>query len=121
MVPVTCQFNPNGTRLNTPGHLEGDQATFLVTPLDYSQLTPGRFLLEHYFCGINAPGRYSVGYGTLTLSPPLKKSDQRAYSNAGLSGGQQSWIGALGITLVTLTGTGKIMVRLRRFTIATWV
>jgi hypothetical protein len=122
MVTVTCQFNRqlNGVRLNTPGHQEGDQATILVSPLDYSQLSPGRILLEHHFCGKKAPGRYSIGYGSLSIGPPIKKNDQRVFSSTGLSGGQQSWIGALGVTLVTLTGVGQITVRLRNFSISMW-
>lgn len=122
MIPVTCQFNRqfNGTRLNTPGHLEGDQAAVLVSPLDYSQLSPGRFRLEHHFCGIKASRGYAIGYGTLSVGPPIRKDDQRVYSNAGLSGGQQTWIGALGITVVTLNGVGQIMARLRTFSVWTW-
>ena len=120
MVTVTCQFNRqfNGVRLNTPGHLEGDQAAILVSPLDYSQLTPGRYVLEHHFCGKKAAGRYSTGCGFLSVGPPIKKNDQRLYSSSGLSGGQQTWIGALGVTLVTLTGSGQISVRLRSFAIS---
>ncbi len=120
MVPVTCQFRPNGVRLNTPRHLEGDQAAMLITPLDYDGLSPGRFTMEHHFCGVNAPGRYSVGFGTLDVGPPIRESDQRVYSNEGLSGGEQDWIGALGVTLVTLNGTGRIQVRLRSFAVSVW-
>jgi hypothetical protein len=114
MVPVTCQFNRrlNGVRLNTPGHEEGDQATILVSPLNYTPHPPPVFLLEHYFCGFRAAGRYSIGHGSLTIKPPATTKDQRVYSNKALSGGQQTWIGALGVTLVTLDGFGKIMVRL---------
>lgn len=122
MIPVTCQFNRqfNGVRLNTPGSQQTDPAAILVGPLNYSQLTPVRFFLEHYFCGKNAVGKHSIGYGMLSVGPPIKRNDQRAYSNTALSGGQQSWIGALGVTLVTLTGFGQIKVRLRNFTISTW-
>lgn len=111
MVPVTCQFRPNGVRLNTPGHLEGDQAGMLVTPLDYPSLSPGRFMLGHHFCGANASRGYAIGYGTLTIGAPIRKDDQRVYSNSGLSNGQQTWIGTLGVTLVTVTGHGRIAVR----------
>jgi len=124
MVPVTCQFTSlqgvDVLRLNTPGNQEGDQAAALISPIDYSQLSPGRFVLEHHFCGVKAAGRYSIGYGSLSIGPPISKTDQRVYSNLGLSGGQQSWIGALGVTLVTLDGVGQIMVRLRGFSISTW-
>ena len=122
MVPVTCQFNRqfNGVRLNTPGSQQTDQAAVLVSPLNYSQLSPVRFVLEHHFCGKNGAIGHSVGYGTLSVKPPINKADQRVYSNTKLSGGQQSWIGALGVTLVTLTGSGQIKVRLRNFGISTW-
>jgi hypothetical protein len=120
MVPVTCQFRPNGTRLNTPGGLEGDQAAMLITPLDYAALSPGRFTLEHHFCGVNAVNRYAVGFGALSVGPPIREYDQRVYSNQGLSGGQQDWIGALGVVLVTLNGTGTIRVRLRGFAVSVW-
>ena len=120
MVTVTCQFRPNGVRLNTPGHLEGDQAAMLVTPLDYPTLSPGRFQLDHYFCGVNAAGRYSTGFGSLNIDPPIRKGDQRLYSSAGLSGGGQAWIGALGVTLVTLNLPGTMTARLRSFSVWMW-
>lgn len=123
MVVTTCQFNRqfNGVRLNTPGHLEGDQATVCVTPLDYSSLTPGRFTLEMYFCGLKAAGRYSTGFSTLVIGPPIRTEDQRVFSNAGLSNiSPQTWIGALGATLVTLNGRGQIKVRLRTFSVSAW-
>jgi hypothetical protein len=122
MTTVTCQFNRqfNGVRLNTPGHLEGDPAAVLVSPLNYPHLSPGRLTLAHYFCGRNAAGRYSTGFGTLSISPPIALSDERLYSSVGLSGGQQTWIGALGITVVTLNGVGRIAARLRNFTVWMW-
>lgn len=122
MTTVTCQFNRqfNGVRLNTPGHQEGDQAAVLVSPLNYPQLSPGRFMLGHHFCGRNAAGRYSIGLGTLSISPPIGLDDERMYSSVGLSGGQQTWIGALGVTVVTLNGAGRITARLRSFTVWTW-
>lgn len=121
VVGVTCQFRPNGVRLNTPGHLEApDQAGMLITPLDYAALTPGRFVLQHHFCGINAARGYTIGYGSLTIGPPIRKDDQRVYSNAGLSTGQQTWIGALGVALVTIQGAGRISVRVRSFSVWIW-
>lgn len=122
MVPVTCQFNRqhNGVRLNTPGSQQADQAAVLAGPLIYSQFTPGRFVLEHHFCGKNAAGKQAVGFGTLSIGPPISSNDQRAYSHPGLSSGSQTWIGALGPTLVTLTGSGEIKVRLRNFAVWLW-
>ena len=122
MTTVTCQFNRqfNGVRLNTPGHQEGDQAAVLVSPLDYPQLSPGRFTLGHHFCGVKAAGRYSTGFGTLSIAPPIRLDDERLYSSVGLSGGQQTWIGALGVTVVTLNGVGRITARLRSFSVWTW-
>ena len=122
MVPVTCQFDRNlgGARLNTPRHLERDQAAILLSHLDYDAMTPAVFTLEHHFCGVKAEGRYAIGHGALDIGPPIKSNDQRVYSNNGLSGGEQSSIGALGATLVTQTGTGTIKVRLRTFAISLW-
>lgn len=119
-VNVTCQFRPNGTRLNTPGGLQGDQAATLIAPLDYAALSPGVFTLKHHFCGVNAAGNHSVGFGALTVGPPIHESDMRAYSNEGLSGGQQDWIGALGVTITNIPRVGEIRVRLRSFSVSVW-
>lgn len=120
MVVVTCQFRPNGVRLNTPRHVEGDQAAMLITPLDYPALSPGRFQLDHYFCGVNAAGRYSTGFGSLSIGPPIREDDQRLYSSEGLSGEEQTWIGALGVTLATASLPGTMTARLRSFSVWTW-
>lgn len=119
-VNVTCQFRPNGTRLNTPMNLQGDQAATLVAPLDYPSLSPGRFTLEHHFCGVNAAGGHSVGFGALSIGPPIRASDVRACSNEGLSGGEQDWIGSLGVTITNIPQTGEIRVRLRSFSVSVW-
>jgi hypothetical protein len=120
LVAVTCQFRPNGVRLNTPGNLEGDQAPMLITPLDYRALSPARFQLDHYFCGVNAAGRYSTGFGSLSIGAPIREDDQRLYSSGGLSGEDQTWIGALGFTLVTVSLPGTMTARLRSFSVWTW-
>jgi len=123
MVVTTCQFNRqfDGVRLNTPGNLEQDASKVCLTPLNYNALTPGRFTLEMYFCGVKAAGRYATGFSTLVIGPPLRKEDQRVFSNAGLSNlGAQTWIGALGATLVTLNGSGQLMVRFRTFSVSIW-
>ena len=124
MVPVTCQFQPFGVRLNTPAHLEGDQPTPLLTPLDYGSMTSDRFVMEHHFCGMNTTRGHSIGFGSLTVGPPGqadKPTDQRVYSSNRLSCGRpQAWIGALGAALATVQGAGQISVRLRNFSISTW-
>jgi hypothetical protein len=121
LVAVTCQFNgqPSGVRLNTPFNEEKDQSSNLMSPLNYAPTPPSVFLLEHSFCGIKAAGRYSISNGSLTIGPSAITKDQRVGSHKGLSGGQQTWIGALGVTLITRMGFGQIMVRLRRFSIST--
>lgn len=119
-VNVTCQFRTDGTRLNTPRNLQGDQPATLITPLDYATLSPGIFTLEHHFCGVNAAGGHSVGFGALTIGPPIRMSDVRACSNAGLSGEDQDWIGALGVTITNIPGTGEIRVRIRSFAVSVW-
>jgi len=128
-VSVTCQFNRavNGMRLNTPFNDEmggtQDQSPNLVSPLDYAAHPQSVFVMEHSFCGIRAAAPMcarSIGNGSLTIGPPVMKEDQRVYSNINLSGSQQTWIGALGVGLVTISGTGQIMVRVRRFSISTW-
>ena len=128
-VPVTCQFNTtlNGVRLNTPGHLQGDQSTVLATPLDYSNYWPANattlFTLEHAFCGVKSAAApaglgYSVGSGALKIG---NRSDQRVYSNSGMSAaGAPTSIDTLGITLVTQQGVGQIMIRLRSFSVSVW-
>jgi len=127
---VTCQFNnvtTNGVRLNSPGHVQGDMSTPLDSPLDYSNYWPAAatnlFSLESAFCGIKAPpppaGKgYSVGSGALSIG---NRKDHRVFSNEAFSAaGAQTWIGALGIVLVTQAGVGQIMVRLRSFSVSIW-
>ena len=129
-IPVTCQFNnvtSNGVRLNSPGHLQGDMSTPLDSPLDYSNYWPANttnlFTLEQTYCGLKSsppPGGngYAVGSGALSIG---NKKDQRVFSNAAFSGaGAQTYIDALGVTLVTQTGFGQIMVRLRSFAVSIW-
>ena len=128
-IVVTCQFNrtANGVRLNSPGHLQGDMSIPLDSPLDYSNYWPANttnlFTLEQAYCGLKsaaAPGGngYAVGCGALSIG---NKRDQRVFSNAGFSGaGAQTWIDALGITLVTQMGVGQIVVRLRTFAVLIW-
>lgn len=130
-IPVTCQFNNvtgNGVRLNTPGHLQGnDMSTPLDSPLDYSNYWPANttnmFSLEQAYCGLNsmalpAGNGYVVGSGALTIG---NKHDQRVFTNAAFStAGAQANIDALGVTLVTQKGVGQIQIRLRSFSVAIW-
>ena len=125
LVSVTSQFNRQmggGVRLNTPFNEQGDKASNLMSPLDYAVNPPPVLLMEHVFCGTDADGldARAVGSGHLTIGPPGTRQDQRVYSNVNLPGGIQSWIGALSVELVTISGTGQIMVRLRKFSISTW-
>ena len=129
-IPVTSQFNnvtSNGVRLNTPGHVQGDMSTPLDSTLDYSNYWPANttnlFTLEQAYCGLKSsapPGGkgYAVGCGALSIG---NRHDQRVFSNEGFSAaGAQTWIDALGITLVTQVGIGQIMVRLRSFSVSVW-
>ena len=129
-IPVTCQFNnatSNGVRLNTPGHLQGDMSTPLDTPLDYANYWPANptnlFTLEQAYCGLKssaapAGNGYAVGSGALTIG---NRHDQRVFSNPAFSGaGAQTFIDALGVTLVTQQGIGQIQVRLRSFAVSIW-
>lgn len=115
---VSCQFRAPGVRLNTPGAREGDQAVHL-TDLDYEAPTP--YTLEHYFCGLTIAQGYTTGFGSLTLGRPVE-ADQRSYSSVALvrSPDQPEWIGALGVALASVTGSGHIEVRLRSFSVSTW-
>lgn len=128
-IPVTCQFNAtiNGVRLNTPGHVQGDISTPLDSPLDYSNYWPANptnlFSMEHAYCGLKSTAPpagkgYVVGCGGLHIG---NRSDQRVFSNEGFSApGAQTWIDALGITLVTQAGIGQIQIRLRSFSVSIW-
>jgi hypothetical protein len=122
LVAVTCQFNRqvNGARLNTPFNQEGDQAPVLLSPLDYAANPQHVYQMEHSFCGIGALAFRSIGNGALTIGPPGTLRDQRVYSNTTFAAPQQNWIGALGVTLVTLSGVGQIMMRLRKFSVSMW-
>ena len=129
-VTVTCQFNKvtsNGVRLNTPGSVQGDMSTPLDTPLDYANYWPASatnlFSLESAFCGIKtSPPPAGVGHcvqnGAMTIG---NRRDQRVGSSVAFSAAAaQTWIGALGIVLVTQTGVGQIMIRLRTFSVSIW-
>ena len=134
-VNVTSQFVKgaqqnipiDGVRLNTPGSLQqSDQARRLDGPLDYSRygpiwilFPPPLFILEHAFCGYAADANgHTPGNGELRIQFPLggEKFDQRVFSNKALlplpAG---STIGAVGVSVATLTGTGTFGARLRSF------
>lgn len=108
-------------------------------------IPPTRFILSFAFSGIQAgpapdprspgdPLGYAVGCGFLEMSSWVlvrkkweiwtwfrrSKKDLRLFSSTQLSTGNQTWIGALGVSLATVSGQGTIMARLRRFTISTW-
>ena len=121
LIAVTTQFNRqvNGARLNTPFNEQGDQSPVLLTPLDYDANPQHAYEMAHSFCGLFPGNARAIGSGELVIGPPGVLRDQRVYSNVGLAGGQ-TWIGAIGATLVTLSGTGQLMVRLRKFSISLW-
>lgn len=126
-IPVTCQFNRavNGVRLNSPkpGSLQNDQPSNMDSPVNYSNYwnppgNPPRFVLEFAFCGYDAvTAGHSVGSGSLSIGT---KNDQRLFSSTALSTGAPPSIGSLAVALVTLSGVGQIMVRLRRFSVSLW-
>jgi len=136
---VTCQFQLDnitvpGVRLNTPGSEQRDQADNLDTPIDYAKYRghaspnaspavanahglPTLFSLDYAFGGAPvgpAPG-HAVGCGALSIGT---KTDQRVFSTTTLGSSNQSWIGALGISLSTSKGEGTIAVRLRLFSVS---
>lgn len=127
-IPVTCQFNRtvNAVRLNSPkpGSLQNDQAGNLDAPVDYARYwtppgNPPRFTMEFAFCGHDAiTVGHSVGSGSLAIDT---KKDQRVFSSTALSTSGQTSIGALGVSLVTQSGVGHIMVRLRSFSVSLWM
>lgn len=147
MLVLTCQFNSrlNGVRLNTPrnaqgtGPLQTDTALCLETPLNYDiyqggymafpngtdgVVDPPIFSLEHSFCGWNAAAnKHTPGCGWLKIyrSWQPEAQDHRVFSSDAFtsSPGQVTAIGALGVSLVTLNGFGRMSVRLRTFSI--WV
>ncbi len=119
MMTVTCQFNRdrNGVRLNTPGSLQRDDAKVMLTPLDYGHFGAKRFVLEHTYCGFNIDTiGHSAGSGALSIAG--LDPDQRVFSNNKLSVGQ--WIGALGISIATIDGIGRLSVHLRKFSVEIW-
>jgi hypothetical protein len=58
-----------------------------------------------------------VGCASLSIAD---RSDHRPFSNRQLSTGAQDWIGAVGVSLATLTGVGQYRVILRAFSIYLW-
>lgn len=145
MVNLTCQFNRtfDGVRLNTPkdpqglGALQVDKAACLESPLEYGPyqggymafpngtdgvVDPPVFSLEHSFCGWNAmTNGHTPGCGWLKIhrSWQPEVQDHRVFSSNALASSSAQTIGALGISLVTQSGFGRIRVRLRTFSI--WV
>jgi hypothetical protein len=100
----------------------------LDTPLDYTRYQPKRrpsgnyhitpFTLELFFDGREAAlaGGSALCVGKLSIET---QKDIRAFTSTKLSTGQ-TWIDAVGATLVTATGEGQIFARFRRFTISVY-
>lgn len=121
----------DGVRLNTPRSLQQvDQARRLDGPLEYARYQPfgclGVFLrrapvftLEHAFCGYAAQDNgHTPGSGMLKIRFPfwVEKCDYRVYSSTELlplpAG---STIGAVGVSVATVSGVGTFGARLRSF------
>jgi hypothetical protein len=123
-----------GVRLNTPGSLQQiDQQRRLDGPLDYARYQPVRFgpffelpgaifVLDHAFCGYAAATNgHTPGSGKLRIRWffGADKRDQRVYSSqelmktAPLPAG--ATIGAVGVSIATLTGVGTFGARVRSF------
>jgi hypothetical protein len=122
-----------GVRLNTPGSLQQqvDQASRLDGPLDYARYAPIRlfpgfelpgatFVLDHAFCGYAAATNgHTPGSGKLRIRWffGAEKRDQRVYSSMELMKVQPwpagSTIGAVGVSIATLTGVGTFGARVR--------
>jgi hypothetical protein len=127
-IPVTCQFNRrlSGVRLNTPMSEQRDEAKVMLSlprmtlspdALDYGSLGGKRFTLEHTYGGYNIDTLgHSAGCGSLQISGV--GSDQRVFSQTGLAAAPS--IGAVGITLATIDGIGRMSVRLRNFSVEVW-
>jgi len=140
----------NGVRLNDPSRaqrVKTNIAMDLDSPLDYERYDPSqdyfgptRFTLSFAFSGVQGgppppvpqgnqdPLGYAVGCGFLEMDSvygdsPLRiirsgLEDVRLFSSTTLT--QQSWISALGVSLMTESGVGTFRARLRRFSIETW-
>ena len=140
---MTCQFNrrpPTGVRLNTPSGLQTDQANYLESPLNYKSyqgglispfddrwIQPPVFSLAHSFCGIagnDGEILHTSGSGFLKLTRiwPPELRDHRVYSSRSLTDDTEdiiTSIGALGVTVATNTGVGRMSARLRSFSV--WI
>ena len=86
------------------------------------------FFLQHTFSGIQAGPithppleipevGHCVGSGVLSIDD---RTDQRVYSSSALSTGEQTWIGAIGVSLATLTAAGTYRVTLKGFAVDLW-
>jgi len=123
-----------GVRLNTPGSLQQiDQARRLDGPLDYTRYEPVRFgpflvfpgatfVLDHAFCGYAAATNgHTPGSGKLRIQWffGADKRDQRVYSSMELMKDQPlptgTTIGAVGVSIATLSGVGTFGARVRTF------
>ncbi|HSE41969.1 MAG TPA: hypothetical protein VLH08_14490, partial [Acidobacteriota bacterium] len=128
---------PTGVRLNTPFSLQSDQPAYLESPLNYKSyqggllapyddrwIAPPILSLAHSFCGIGANDiAHTSGCGFLKLTRiwPPELRDHRVYSSNTLihqGSAAITSVGALGVSIATLRGEGRVSARLRSFSVS---
>ena len=133
-VSVTCQFRSafpaDRVRLNTPFMEQGDNDR-TATDLDSSDGfgtngQPIEYTLQHQFCGVGAvggilPSGHAVGCGFLNVGA---RADARVFTHTSLWAnvvvGRVAMIGALGVSVITRNGVGKMSARLTSFSVDVW-
>jgi len=115
----------DGVRLNTPGSLQQiDQALRLDGPLNYARYQPRwfipapTFVLDHAFCGYAAAANgHTPGSGELRIRWPfgIEQRDQRVYSSDKMPLASGTTIGAVGVSVMTMSGVGTFGARVRSF------
>ena len=134
---------------NTPTNLDSPLSYGSYRPGCFGWWGPTKFNLDFAYSGIQAgpaPAHphqvgedlgYAVGCGFLEMldlpkwgglfdGPKLllnlqNKYDRRLFSSTNLSTTDQSWIGALGVSIGTINYVGTMTARLKRFSVSLWV